>query len=88
MKTISVGILPEDYEAFREAATEQGRSIAQLIRESMAIYRAEHLEQRGRLTVLPVLAGHRPVGDLPQREEIWGEIFAGRRDSGPRASGK
>lgn len=82
MKTISVGISEEDYEAFRRAAREQGRSIAQLIRESMAVYRAEHLERRGRLRDLPVLAGHRPVGDLPSRDEIYDEIFAGRGGAG------
>lgn len=82
MKTISVGISSDDYEAFRKAAREQGRSIAQLIRESMAVYRSEHLERRERLTELPVFAGHRPVGDLPSRSEIYDEIFAGRGSAG------
>ena len=78
MKTISLSVSVEDYEAFREAAREQGRPIAQLIRESMAVYRAEHLERRQRLDHLPVLAGHQPTGALPSRPEIHDEIFAAR----------
>ena len=78
MKTISVAVSSNDYEAFRQAAREQGRPIAQLIRESMAVYRAEHLERRRRLSGLPVLAGHQPAGTLPSRTEIYEEIFAGR----------
>ncbi len=82
MKTISLAVSSEDYEAFRQAAREQGRPIAQLIRESMAVYRAEHLERRRRLSGLPVLAGHQPAGALPSRSEIHDEIFAGRGGSG------
>lgn len=78
MKTISLAVSTDDYEAFRQAAREQGRPIAQLIRESMAVYRAEHLERRQRLDRLPVLAGHQPTGDLPSRAEIYEEIFSGR----------
>lgn len=75
MKTISVGILKSDYEAFRQAAKEKGRSIAQLIREAMAFYREKKLETRPRLTELPVVPGPRPLGDLPSRGEIFDEIF-------------
>lgn len=82
MKTISVAVSHEDYEAFRRAAREQGRPIAQLIRESMAVYRTEHLERRRRLDRLPVLAGHQPTGDLPGRGEIYEEIFTGRGSVG------
>ena len=82
MKTISVAVSSDDYEAFRRAAREQGRPIAQLIRESMAVYRAEHLERRRRLDRLPVLAGHQPTGDLPDRAEVYEEIFAGRGGAG------
>ncbi len=78
MKTISLSVSPDDYEAFRQAAREQGRPIAQLIRESMAVYRVEHLERRPRLSKLPVLAGHKPAGALPGRSEIHDEIFAAR----------
>ncbi len=75
MKTISVAVSPDDYRAFQEAALKQGRPVAQLIREAMAHYRADYLEQRVRLSELPVLPGHRPVGELPARSEIWNEVF-------------
>lgn len=82
MKTISVAVSESDYEEFRKAAREQQRPIAQLIREAMAVYRAEHLERRSPLRELPVLAGHKPTGPLPSKEEIYDEIadFRGSTD--------
>ena len=75
MKPISLSVSEADYEAFRRAAKEQGRSIAQLIREAMAFFRANRLERRQRLTELPVLPGHRPTGALPSRSELYDDIF-------------
>lgn len=76
MKTISVAVSDNDYEAFRRAARAQRRSIAQLIREAMAYYRTEKIVARSPLTDVPVLAGHRLVGRLPDRHEVYDEIFA------------
>jgi hypothetical protein len=78
MKTISVSVSTEDYEAFRRGARRGKRPIAQLIREAMALYRQERLEERTRLLDLPVLVGHRPVSPPPGRAEVYEEIFAGR----------
>lgn len=75
MKVISVSVSDNDYEEFRRAAREQRRPIAQLIREAMALYRAEQLSNRRPLTDLPVLPGHRATGALPSRDEIYEEIF-------------
>ncbi|MCY4637075.1 MAG: hypothetical protein OXG04_21695 [Acidobacteria bacterium] len=75
MKTISVGVLDADYESFRQASRTQGRSIAQLIREAMALYRRERIERRTPLRDIPTLAGHRPVASLPGRDELYDEIF-------------
>lgn len=75
MKVISVSISEDDYESFRKAATNQGRSIAQMIREAMALYRAEHLERRPPLREVPVLVGHKPVSGLPSRSELYDDIF-------------
>lgn len=75
MKTISVAVSEADYEAFREAARAEGRSIAQLIREAMAEYRREHLNRRSKLVDLPLFPGPRPVTPLPSREEIYDEAF-------------
>jgi hypothetical protein len=76
VRTISLSVHEEDYEAFREAAARQNCSIARLVREAMAFYRAERLECRPRLTELPVLVGYRPLTPFPERAEIWDEIFS------------
>lgn len=80
MKTISVAVSPSDYHAFQEAAKQQHRSTAQLIREAMAVYRKEHLQKRERLEKIPVLSGHKALGPLPDRGEVFDEIFASRDD--------
>jgi hypothetical protein len=80
MKTISVAVSEADYEAFRDGAQAQGRSIAQLIREAMALYREQRLESRSRMLDVPVLVGHRPVIDvLPSREELYDDIYRAER---------
>ena len=81
MKTISIAVSEKDYEAFRREARARQRSIAQLIREAMELYRRERLEERTHLNVLPVLAGHRPLTNLPSRSEVYKEIFGERESS-------
>lgn len=75
MKTISVSVSKEDYEAFRRGSRRSKRPIAQLIREAMALYRSERLEDKSRLVELPVLVGHRPLLTLPGRAELYEEIY-------------
>ncbi|HET6613133.1 MAG TPA: ribbon-helix-helix protein, CopG family [Kofleriaceae bacterium] len=74
MKTISVAVSEEDYEAFRRVARATQRPIAQLIREAMAHYRGQLGAQTSMVDV-PVLVGHRPKGDLPARGDLYDEIF-------------
>jgi Ribbon-helix-helix protein, copG family len=78
MKSISLTVSKDDYEAFRRAAKRQNRPIGQLIREAMAEYRKARLPERTPLTELPVLPGHRATGALPSRAEIYDEIFNGK----------
>ncbi len=75
MKMISVGVVDSDYESFRKASRAQGRPIAQLIREAMAFYRQERLERRSPLRDVPALAGHRLVSDLPDRHDLYDEMY-------------
>jgi len=75
MKTISIAIPESDYEAFRKAAEVRDGTIEVLIREAIAVYREERLEDREPLRDLPVLSGHRLLGDLPSRSEVYDEIF-------------
>lgn len=80
MKTISIAVSISDYEAFRRAAKQQNRPIAQLIRDAMVEYRANTLASKTRLTQIPVLAGHRPVGSLPARLDVYDEVFSDEKD--------
>ncbi len=77
MKTISLAVSESDYEVFRQASRAQHRPIAQLIREAMALYRTARLQERPPLMDLPVLTGHRSISRLPDREELYDELFAG-----------
>jgi hypothetical protein len=81
MRTISVSVSKDDYAAFRRGSKRLRRSIAQLIREAMALYREQRLEEKSRLSSLPVLVGHRPLASLPSRADLYDEIFA-RESSG------
>lgn len=82
MKTVSISVSEDDYEAFREAARTSERSIAQLVREAMTFYRRERLHPRTPLREVPVLPGHRPLRALPTRSELYDEVFDGRRAGG------
>lgn len=75
MRTISVSVSKEDYAAFRRGSKRLQRSIAQLIREAMSLYREQRLDEKSRLVTLPVLVGHRPLANLPTRAELYEEIF-------------
>lgn len=75
MKTVSVSVPECDYEAFRQAAAVRNRPFDDLVREAIALYRAERLEDREPLTDLPVLSGHRLIRELPSRTEVWDEIL-------------
>lgn len=75
MKSISLSVSEEDYEAFRAVAEREGQSIAALIREAMSLYRSERIRDRGPLERLPVLAGHQPLTPLPSRTTIYDEMF-------------
>lgn len=83
MKTISLCVSEDEYATFRRAARAQQRSTAELIREAMALYREVRLERRRPLRDLPLLAGHRALGPVPTRGELYEEIFGGDRDSTP-----
>lgn len=48
----------------------------------MARYRETELEPRTPLGSITVLPGHRPVGSLPSRSELYDEIFEPRKAAG------
>ncbi len=75
MRTFSVSVPDSDYEAFRQAAEARNRLFDDLVREAIALYRAERIQGKEPLTDLPVLSGHQLVGELPPRTEVWDEIL-------------
>ena len=75
MRRISLAVLESDYEAFKQAAKEQERSAAQLIREAMTFFRQHRLQQREPLRELPILSANRLLGELPSRAELYDELF-------------
>ena len=78
MKSISLSVSEDDYDAFRAAAEREERSVAALIREAMSFYRRERLHERQPLERLPVLAGHEPIAPLPSRVALYDEMFEDR----------
>jgi hypothetical protein len=74
MKSISLSVSEEDYEAFRAAAEREGRPIAALIREAMSFYRGEYLQERRPLERIPLLVGHQPIAPLPSRSAVYDEM--------------
>ena len=76
MRTISVSVSSDDYEAFRRAARRKHRPIAQLIREAMTLYRGQELERRTPIAELPTFPGVRLIEGtgLPGRDEIYSEV--------------
>ena len=85
MKTISLSVSEKDYEAFRDEAARQNRSIASLIREAMAVHLAmgpvtagaegEGPPARPRsLEGLSAEAVRRVIGTGPGRYEIIAEV--------------
>lgn len=80
MKTISIAVNKDVYEELQRSAREQGRSVAQLMREAMVLYLEERLAPLPRLEEVPVLVGHRLIGALPTRAETYDEIFHRQMD--------
>lgn len=72
MKTISLSVSEEDYDAFRAYAKKHDRSIAELVREAMRLYR-ERLGSLSRLETLVVLDSA-PLEPLPSRAEFYDEL--------------
>ena len=64
-------------ENFRKTSTAQGRPIAQPFRGAMAFHRPGRLEQRTPLRDVPTVVGRRLVTDLPNRGELYDEMFRG-----------
>jgi hypothetical protein len=77
MRTLQLTVTDSEYEAFRQAAEVAHRPIEQLLREAIAAFRRTS-EGKAPLQNLPALSGHRPLGELPSRTDLYDEMFDGR----------
>jgi hypothetical protein len=50
--------------------------MARLLRDAITLVQREKSEIKAPLRDLPVLSGHRPLGELPSRADLYGEIFS------------
>jgi hypothetical protein len=76
MRTLRVTVTDSEYEAFRKAAEAAHQPMAKLLRDAITLVQREKHEIKSPLRDLPVLTGHRPVGDLPSRADLYEEIFS------------
>jgi len=82
MRTLRLVVTDSEYEAFQQAAEAAHRPMGQLLREAMTGVRRERIEKKAPLRDLPVLPGHRPLGDLPSRADLYDEIFPAESSNG------
>lgn len=78
MRTLRLTVTDSEYEAFQRAAEVAHRPIEQLLREAIAAFRRES-EGKVPLRDLPALWGHRPLGELPSRADLYEEMFPNGR---------
>ncbi len=78
MRKISISVSNSDYEAFRALARQHDRPTAELIRDAMVRYLAERPLKLQPLRAVRVFDQPRPLGELPERDEVWNEIAAER----------
>jgi hypothetical protein len=74
MRTLRLTVTDSEYEAFRRAAEVAHRPMEQLLREAIAAFQSG-TEAKAPLRDLPVLSGHRPLGGLPSRADLYDEMF-------------
>jgi hypothetical protein len=76
VRTLRVTVTDSEYETFRRAAEAAHRPMAKLLRDAIALVQREKKEIKAPLRDLPVLPGHRPLGDLPSHADLYEEMFS------------
>jgi hypothetical protein len=82
MRTLRLTLTDSEYEAFQRAADAAHRPMRQLLHEMIAGFQRETVNRKSPLRDLPVLQGHRPLGDLPSRADLYEEMFSAEASSG------
>ena len=73
MRSISLSVSEDYYEAFRAYASQKNRSIAELVREAMRLYR-DQFKDSSTLDRITVVSGLEPLGTLPRRSDMYDEV--------------
>jgi hypothetical protein len=76
MRALRVTVSDSEYEALEKAAASQSRTLEDLIRDALAAVRSGFGEARKPLRDLPLLPGHRPLMELPTRDDLYDEMFS------------
>jgi hypothetical protein len=76
MRTLRLTLTDSEYEAFQRAADAAHRPMGQLLHEMIAVFQRETVNKKTPLRNLPVLSGHRLIGDLPSRADLYEEMFS------------
>jgi hypothetical protein len=76
MRALRVTVSDSEYDALEKVAAAQRRPLEQLIREALVVVRSGFGEARKPLRDLPLLPGHRPLTELPTRDDLYDEMFS------------
>jgi hypothetical protein len=76
MRALRVTVSDSEYDALEKAAAAQSRTLEELIRDALTAVRSGFGEARKPLRDLPLLPGHRPLRELPAREDLYEEMFS------------
>jgi hypothetical protein len=76
MRSLRVTVSDSEYDALEKVAAAQSRTLEQLVRDALMAVRSGFAEARKPLRDLPLLPGHRPLAELPSREDLDEEMFS------------
>lgn len=76
MRALRVTVSDSEYDALEKVAAAQSRTLEELIRDALMAVRSGFAEARIPLRDLPLLPGHRPLAELPSRDDLYEEMFS------------
>jgi len=76
MRALRVTVSDSEYDALEKAAAARRRTIEELVREALATVQSGPVVTRKPLRDLPLLPGHRPLGELPTRTDLYEEMYS------------
>ena len=76
MRALRVTVSDSEYDALEKVAAAQSRTLEELIRDALMAVRSGFAEAQKPLRDLPLLPGHRPLTELPSRDDLYEEMFS------------